>query len=198
MIQGMSGIMDLTGEPDGAPQKIGVAFADIFAGTYGAIAVLAALAQRERTGIGQHIDMALLDSMVGGACKPRYELSTEIICGAWAQLKSLRSSIFSKTSKTNWSGKALVCCGTSEDGCREPPGATHFRISKRIGNEGADGSYIVSLRDIGVAPADIPARERRTSMHSQPHARQHDICSHLAATYLAGARRCPLLRPRSQ
>jgi len=65
MIQGMGGIMDLTGEPDGAPQKMGVAFADIFTGTYGTIAVLAALTQRERTGLGQHIDMALLDSMVG-------------------------------------------------------------------------------------------------------------------------------------
>jgi crotonobetainyl-CoA:carnitine CoA-transferase CaiB-like acyl-CoA transferase len=65
MIQGMGGIMDLTGEPDGPPEKTGVAFADIFTGTYGTIAVLAALAQRERTGLGQHIDMALLDSMVG-------------------------------------------------------------------------------------------------------------------------------------
>jgi crotonobetainyl-CoA:carnitine CoA-transferase CaiB-like acyl-CoA transferase len=65
MIQGMSGIMDLTGEPDGSPQKIGVAFADIFTGTYGVIGILAALAQRARTGIGQQIDMALLDSMVG-------------------------------------------------------------------------------------------------------------------------------------
>jgi crotonobetainyl-CoA:carnitine CoA-transferase CaiB-like acyl-CoA transferase len=65
MIQGMGGIMDLTGDPDGAPQKIGVAFADIFTGTYGVIAVLAALAQRERTGLGQHVDMSLLDSMVG-------------------------------------------------------------------------------------------------------------------------------------
>jgi len=65
MIQGMGGIMDLTGEPDGFPQKIGVAFADIFTGTYGVIGILAALAQRERTGVGQHIDMALLDSMVG-------------------------------------------------------------------------------------------------------------------------------------
>ena len=65
MIQGMGGIMDLTGEPDGAPQKMGVAFADIFTGTYGTIAVLAALTQRERTGVGQHIDMSLLDSMVG-------------------------------------------------------------------------------------------------------------------------------------
>src|SRR3569833_973564 len=65
MIQGMSGIMDLTGDPDGAPQKMGVAFADIFTGTYGTIAVLSALAQRARTGLGHHIDMALLDSMVG-------------------------------------------------------------------------------------------------------------------------------------
>lgn len=65
MIQAMSGIMDLTGEPDGPPQKMGVAFADIFTGLYGVIAIQAALAQRERTGLGQHIDMALLDCMVG-------------------------------------------------------------------------------------------------------------------------------------
>ena len=65
IIQGMSGIMDLTGEPDGEPQKVGVAFADIFTGTYGAVAVLAALAQRVQTGLGQHIHMSLLDSMVG-------------------------------------------------------------------------------------------------------------------------------------
>ncbi|HEY0342723.1 MAG TPA: CaiB/BaiF CoA-transferase family protein [Steroidobacteraceae bacterium] len=65
MIQGMSGVMDLTGDPAGPPQKLGVAFADIFTGTYGVIAIQAALAQRERTGIGQHVDMALLDTMVG-------------------------------------------------------------------------------------------------------------------------------------
>lgn len=65
IIQGMSGIMDLTGEADGPPQKIGVAFADLFTGTYGAIAVLAALAHRQRTGSGQHIDLSLLDCMVG-------------------------------------------------------------------------------------------------------------------------------------
>jgi crotonobetainyl-CoA:carnitine CoA-transferase CaiB-like acyl-CoA transferase len=64
MIQGMSGIMDLTGDPDGPPQRLGVAFADIFTGTYGVIAIQAALAQRERSGLGQRIDMALLDTMV--------------------------------------------------------------------------------------------------------------------------------------
>lgn len=65
MIQAMGGIMSLTGEADGAPQKTGVAFGDIFAGLHGAIAIQAALLQRQRTGRGQHIDIALLDCMVG-------------------------------------------------------------------------------------------------------------------------------------
>ena len=65
IIQGMGGIMSLTGEPDGAPQKIGVAFADIMTGLYAANAIQAALLMRERTGRGQHIDCALLDTMTG-------------------------------------------------------------------------------------------------------------------------------------
>ncbi|KKN91944.1 hypothetical protein LCGC14_0212250 [marine sediment metagenome] len=65
MIQGMGGIMSLTGAPDGEPQKIGVAFADIFTGLYGTIAIQAALADRERTGHGQFVDMALYDCMAG-------------------------------------------------------------------------------------------------------------------------------------
>ncbi|MBD7990174.1 MULTISPECIES: CaiB/BaiF CoA transferase family protein [Ochrobactrum] len=63
MIQGMGGIMDLTGEPDREPQKIGVAFADIFTGLYSVIGIQSALIMRERTGKGQHIDMALFDCM---------------------------------------------------------------------------------------------------------------------------------------
>ncbi|HEX4765477.1 MAG TPA: CaiB/BaiF CoA-transferase family protein [Lichenihabitans sp.] len=64
MIQGMGGIMDLTGAPDGEPQKIGVAFADIFTGVYGVVGILAALRRRESSGRGAHIDMALLDTQV--------------------------------------------------------------------------------------------------------------------------------------
>ena len=64
LIQAMSGIMDITGEPDGDPCKMGVAFADIFTGLYAAIGVQAALAKREQTGRGEHIDMSLLDCMV--------------------------------------------------------------------------------------------------------------------------------------
>ena len=70
IIQAMGGIMSLTGEPDGPPQKSGVAYADIFTGVYSAVAILAALHQRdtaghERYGHGAHIDMALLDTQVG-------------------------------------------------------------------------------------------------------------------------------------
>jgi crotonobetainyl-CoA:carnitine CoA-transferase CaiB-like acyl-CoA transferase len=61
IIQGMSGLMSVTGEPEGQPQKAGVAVTDIFTGVYSATAILAALVQRGRTGQGQHIDMALLD-----------------------------------------------------------------------------------------------------------------------------------------
>ena len=62
--QGMSGLMSVTGDPSGQPQKVGVAVTDIFTGLYTVIAVLAALRQREETGRGQHIDMALFDTAV--------------------------------------------------------------------------------------------------------------------------------------
>ncbi|EEW26814.1 CaiB/BaiF CoA transferase family protein [Rhodobacter ferrooxidans] len=61
IIQGMSGLMSVTGEPDGPPEKVGVAVTDIFTGVYAATAILAALHQRATTGVGQQIDMALLD-----------------------------------------------------------------------------------------------------------------------------------------
>ena len=61
IIQGMSGLMSITGEPEGQPQKVGVAVTDIFTGLYAAIGILAAVQQRHLTGVGQHIDMALLD-----------------------------------------------------------------------------------------------------------------------------------------
>ena len=65
IVQGMGGIMDLTGDPAGAPQKIGVAYADILTGLYAVIGIQAALHMRQRTGQGQLVDMALLDVMVG-------------------------------------------------------------------------------------------------------------------------------------
>jgi len=63
LIQGMSGYMDITGESDGPPEKVGVAVCDLFTGLYGVIAIEAALIARERTGAGQHIDLSLFDTM---------------------------------------------------------------------------------------------------------------------------------------
>ncbi|WP_305969225.1 MULTISPECIES: CaiB/BaiF CoA-transferase family protein [unclassified Mameliella] len=64
IIQGMSGFMSITGDPDGQPQRAGVAITDLFTGLYSVSGILAALHQRERTGKGQHVDMALLDCAV--------------------------------------------------------------------------------------------------------------------------------------
>src|SRR5256884_8429188 len=65
MAQGMGGIMDLTGAPEGEPQRAGVPVADIFTGIYSAVGILAALAERDRTGRGCLVDTALVDSQVG-------------------------------------------------------------------------------------------------------------------------------------
>jgi len=68
MIQGMGGLMSLTGVPDGepgaGPQKVGVAVADLMCGMYAVSAILAALVERERSGKGQYVDLALLDTQV--------------------------------------------------------------------------------------------------------------------------------------
>lgn len=64
VIQAMSGFMALTGEPDGQPMKMGVSISDLACGLYSVIGIQAALAMRERTGRGQHVDMALLDCSV--------------------------------------------------------------------------------------------------------------------------------------
>ncbi|WP_295957638.1 CaiB/BaiF CoA-transferase family protein [Rhodoferax sp.] len=61
MVQAMSGMMSITGPAGGAPQKVGVAVIDLFTGVYACSAILAAIEARHRTGLGQHIDMALLD-----------------------------------------------------------------------------------------------------------------------------------------
>ena len=64
VIQAMGGVMSLTGEPDGLPQKVGVPVGDLFAGLYACIGILAALRHKERTGLGQQVDIGMLDTSV--------------------------------------------------------------------------------------------------------------------------------------
>ncbi len=65
MAQGIGGIMDVTGAPDGPPMRVGVPTADVFSGVYAAVGILAALKRRETTGEGGYVDCALVDSTVG-------------------------------------------------------------------------------------------------------------------------------------
>jgi crotonobetainyl-CoA:carnitine CoA-transferase CaiB-like acyl-CoA transferase len=64
IVQGMSGLMSITGAAGGEPQKVGVAVTDLFTGLYSVIAIQAALRHAEKTGQGQHIDMALFDAQI--------------------------------------------------------------------------------------------------------------------------------------
>ncbi len=64
IVQGMCGLMSVTGDPAGQPQKAGIAITDLFTGVYACVAILAALRQRDETGLGQHIDLSLLDTGV--------------------------------------------------------------------------------------------------------------------------------------
>ncbi|WP_415404157.1 CaiB/BaiF CoA transferase family protein [Tateyamaria sp. SN3-11] len=64
MAQGYGGIMSLTGDPDGAPMKVGVGIADVMCGMYATIGILAALRHRDQTGEGQHIDLSLVDAQM--------------------------------------------------------------------------------------------------------------------------------------
>jgi crotonobetainyl-CoA:carnitine CoA-transferase CaiB-like acyl-CoA transferase len=64
LIQAMGGVMSLTGDPEGEPQKVGIPVADLFAGLYGTIGILAALRHKQATGQGQQIDIGMLDTHV--------------------------------------------------------------------------------------------------------------------------------------
>ena len=64
LVQAMGGLMSITGAPDGEPMKVGVAVADLLTGLYATVAILAALNERHESGLGQHIDLALLDIQI--------------------------------------------------------------------------------------------------------------------------------------
>jgi CoA:oxalate CoA-transferase len=80
VVQGMGGIMSITGSPDGEPTRVGASIGDINAALFGAIGVLAAVEQRHKTGLGQMVDVAMLDSQVAilENAIARYEVSGEI------------------------------------------------------------------------------------------------------------------------
>ncbi|MBS0240822.1 MAG: CoA transferase [Proteobacteria bacterium] len=113
MIQGMGGFMSLTGErdhkPGGGPQRAGVPVVDIMTGMYSTIAVCAAIANRERTGKGQHIDMALLDTQVGILAN---QGANFLVTGeAPARLGNTHPNIVPYQSVATKDGAIILACG---------------------------------------------------------------------------------------
>jgi len=120
MIQAMGGLMSVTGEPDGqpggGPQKVGVALADVMTGLYAAIAVLAALAHRERSGEGQFIDLALLDVQI--ACMANQAMNFLVSGVAPGRLGTAHPNIVPYQTFATADGYLVLAVGNDEQFAR--------------------------------------------------------------------------------
>jgi crotonobetainyl-CoA:carnitine CoA-transferase CaiB-like acyl-CoA transferase len=113
MIQGMGGMMSVTGEPDevpgGGPQRAGVPVADIITGMYASIAICAAIANRAETGKGQHLDLALLDSQIA---LMSYQNTNYFATGkAPARIGNLHPNIVPYQPFKTSDGSVILACG---------------------------------------------------------------------------------------
>jgi crotonobetainyl-CoA:carnitine CoA-transferase CaiB-like acyl-CoA transferase len=109
MIQGMGGMMSVTGEPDRGPQRAGVPIADIITGMYASIAVCAALAHRAETGRGQHLDLALLDSQIALLA---YQNTNYFATGkAPGRIGNLHPNIVPYQPFRTSDGEVIIACG---------------------------------------------------------------------------------------
>jgi crotonobetainyl-CoA:carnitine CoA-transferase CaiB-like acyl-CoA transferase len=145
MIQGMGGMMSVTGEPDGAPgggpQRAGVPIADIITGMYASIAICAALAHRERSGEGQHLDLALLDSQIALLA---YQNTNYFATGRPPQrIGNLHPNIVPYQPFRTRDGDVILACGNDNlfrkfceaAGCAELAGDARFATNgKRVEN----------------------------------------------------------------
>jgi len=144
LVQGMGGIMELTGTPEGEPTRLGVAFADVFTGVYSSLAITAALRERDRTGKGSHIDMALLDSMVGVLAN---QSSHYLIDGAPpTRMGNAHASIVPYQTFPTHDGWVLIACGNDAQFARMMAvlGAPELATDERF----AVNSARVAHRDI--------------------------------------------------
>jgi crotonobetainyl-CoA:carnitine CoA-transferase CaiB-like acyl-CoA transferase len=145
MIQGMGGMMSVTGEPDGAPgggpQRAGVPVADIITGMYASIAICAALAHRAESGVGQHLDLALLDSQIALLA---YQNTNYFATGKPpARIGNLHPNIVPYQPFRTRDGSVILACGNDNlyrkfcdaAGCPELAGDPRFATNgKRVEN----------------------------------------------------------------
>jgi crotonobetainyl-CoA:carnitine CoA-transferase CaiB-like acyl-CoA transferase len=141
MIQGMGGMMSVTGEPQGEPMRAGVPVADIITGMYASIAICAALAHRAHTGKGQHLDLALLDSQIALLA---YQNTNYFATGKPpARIGNLHPNIVPYQPFRTADGEVIIACGNDNlyrkfceaAGCAELASDARFATNgKRVEN----------------------------------------------------------------
>ncbi|MEM6727826.1 MAG: CaiB/BaiF CoA-transferase family protein [Pseudomonadota bacterium] len=109
LVQAMAGVMDITGEAEGPPTRPGVAFADLLTALYGVIGIQSALADREKTGLGQHIDLALFDTML--ACMANQAASTLATGISPTRMGNAHPSIVPYQVFPTSDGEMIISCG---------------------------------------------------------------------------------------
>ncbi|HEY1492225.1 MAG TPA: CoA transferase [Steroidobacteraceae bacterium] len=154
MIQAMGGLMSITGAPDGepgaGPQKVGVAVSDLMAGMYAATAVLAALHERTRSGHGQHIDLALLDTQLSWLANQ--SMNYLLTCVAPRRLGAAHPSITPYQPFATTDGFLMLAVGNDRQfasfcraaGCAELAGDARFASSAaRVAHRGELAALLV-------------------------------------------------------
>jgi crotonobetainyl-CoA:carnitine CoA-transferase CaiB-like acyl-CoA transferase len=141
MIQGMGGMMSVTGEPGGEPMRAGVPVADIITGMYASIAICAALAHRAESGKGQHLDLALLDSQIALLA---YQNTNYFATGKPpSRIGNLHPNIVPYQPFRTADGEVIIACGNDNlyrkfceaAGCPELAGDARFATNgKRVEN----------------------------------------------------------------
>ncbi|NDW07610.1 CaiB/BaiF CoA transferase family protein [Jiella pacifica] len=172
LIQGMCGIMDLTGDPEGEPQKIGVAWIDILTGLYGTIAIQAAIIERQRSGLGQHVDLALLDC--GVAALANQAMNALVSGKAPRRMGNAHPNIVPYQVFAASDGHVIVACGNDRQF------ANLCRVLD-LGALAADPAFATN-------PARVENRERLTALLGPAIARQNraDIIAALEAAGVPG------------
>jgi len=136
MIQGMGGMMSVTGEPGGEPMRAGVPVADIITGMYASIAICAALAHRAESGVGQHLDLALLDSQIALLA---YQNTNYFATGKPpSRIGNLHPNIVPYQPFRTADGEVIIACGNDNLYCKlcEAAGCPELASDARFATNG--------------------------------------------------------------
>lgn len=147
LVQAVGGLMSITGEPDGEPQKVGVALVDVICGLFAATGILAALRHRERTGEGQRVDVDLLSSLLAALANQASAYTTAGVVPA--RLGNAHPSIAPYEVLPCGDGELVLACGNDRQFAQlaDALGAPGMADDERFRTNGARVEHRRALRD---------------------------------------------------